>query len=83
MTDLMTASKAREIVEQMEDERASKLKAMAKEAIEKAVQAGQRKASLEVQFTDHERMEKWLKSIGYAVNAGDCQRDGTWFYVEW
>ena len=83
MVDLMKASDARKIVEEMEDERGLAMQRVAKEEIEAAVKMGARSVDLDVKYKDHERLSKWLKKLGYTINAGDSQRDGSWFKVSW
>ena len=82
--ELMPASEARRIVDELLDERAIKLKAKITAAIKTAVANGRRTATIEVDASDQERIIEWLASLGYEIKPGRSDYRGeSWITITW
>ena len=82
MSELMSASEARKIIDQAQDRVSIKLKRNIEEVILAAIGSGNSSVSLDVPQTHVKSMKAWLESLGYTVDCGSEYR-GTWFSVSW
>lgn len=80
---MIDAIKARQQIDDMHNKTGEALRQRAEQAITNAVSEGLSRVSLTVPYSHVKPMTKWLEDLGYRVNSGDCQREGSWFNVNW
>lgn len=80
---MITAEEARQRVDDMATKRGKELLAKLESAIESAVDLGKTSVSIDIEHQNADAAAKWLENLGYRVQAGYCQREGSWFVVEW
>lgn len=80
---MLSAKEARQRIDEMHSDRGQRLMELAESQIIAAVEDGLSSVSVEVPYRYHEPLKNSLQALGYKVNCGEDQREGSWFQVSW